>query len=80
MPCPTTAFSIMNQTRMSDYVIKFKGIRIPTLSIPSSHTLITASQEPRIMAYLNKLKQKTVQPFFFYIYNCLIVVSFYRLL
>ena len=63
MSRPTTAFSMGNfdyhcdwytnlryQTRISNYVIKFKGIRIHTLSIPSSHTFITASQEPRIIS------------------------------
>lgn len=74
MPRPTTAFLMVNfdyhcdrhtnrryQTRTSDYMIKFKGIRIHTLSIPSSHTLITASQEPRIMTYLKKIETKTVK-------------------
>ena len=49
------------QTRTSDYMIKFKGIRIHTLSIPSSHTLITASQEPRIMTNLKKIETKAVK-------------------
>ena len=74
MSRPTTAFSMVNfdyhcdrhtnrryQTRTSDYMIKFKGIRIHTLSIPSSHTLITASQEPRIMTNLTKIETKTVK-------------------
>ena len=42
-------------------MIKFKGIRIHTLSIPSSHTLITASQEPRIMTNLKKIETKAVK-------------------
>ena len=74
MPRPTTAFSMVNfdyhcdrhtnrryQTRTSDYMIKFKGIRIHTLSIPYLIRSLLLHRSLELWPTSKKLKQKTVK-------------------